>query len=113
MSEAQKKGFIAPKLNLSACNKPMVFWRSRIPIVKNQVTYKGQLCEVLEGSCLIAENLNVKITVKKDEFTTVDGTEIVYRISVPSTVVNSSFLTVIFTFKFSAIKQEPSKTSQS
>ena len=78
---SKRKGYIAPRLGLGGCNKPMIFWRSQIPVVKRETTYQGQPCEVLEGSAQVAENLQIKITVKRDEFTADDGTQIVYRVS--------------------------------
>ncbi len=78
---SKRKGYIAPKLGLSGCQKPMIFWRSQIPIVRREMTFNGRPCEVLEGSAIVAENLQVKITVKRDEFTASDGTQIVYRVS--------------------------------
>lgn len=70
-----------PAPNLNGIDSSMVFWRTGIPIVAKKVMYKGNEYEMYQGSADIAPNLQCVITVKKDEYTTNKGTEIVYRVS--------------------------------
>lgn len=60
----------------------LLFCRKNMPVVVKQVQFKGENCDVYEGSFYIAKNVQVKIYVKEDEFETTNGNTIKYRVTV-------------------------------
>lgn len=60
----------------------LLFCRKNMPVIVKQVQFKGEDCDVYEGSFYIAKNVQVKIYVKEDDFETTNGNTIKYRVTV-------------------------------